>query len=88
MSAIFIFGAVRDLSVALTELRVAIRLCDGVVVGTRIAPCPPHANQHDLDCRDAHSTSEMGQTEKSRRHDGKAGLPSTTDIFGDSQDGR
>ena len=41
MSAIFIFGvAVRDLSVALTELRVAIRLCDGVVVGTRIAPCP------------------------------------------------
>src|SRR5271166_6225338 len=29
MSAIFIFAAAYDLSAALTELRVAIRLCDG-----------------------------------------------------------
>jgi hypothetical protein len=31
--------------------------------------------------------SQLGQTEKSRQRDGTAGLPSTTDIFGECRHG-
>ena len=37
-----------------------------------------------IDCRMA----EMGQTEKSRQHDGTARLPSTADIFDECRQGR
>src|SRR5271166_3245501 len=64
MSAIFIFAAAYDLSAALTELRVAIRLCDGR--GRNEGCSPPHANQHHLDCCNAHGTSEMGHEQTTR----------------------
>jgi hypothetical protein len=59
MSVIFIFASY-DLSAALTELGVAVRLCDG---HGRNEDCPSHPKQINIifNCCDAHSTSELGQ---------------------------